>query len=219
MKGLLILIALTISTAACHGMMNQVAGSGNRQVQKRGVPSFTSIRSEGAFDIDVVSQQQLSLEIEADDNLLPLISTTVSSNVLYIKNSRSVSVREPIRIRIGVPDLEAISASGAGTIEIEKLKNSKFEIDVNGAPTIDVSGDTETLKIEANGAAKIDAHRLHASDATVNSNGVSKIVVHAKNKLDVTVSGPSKVTYEGDPVLSKHVNGPGSVEKRASTGE
>lgn len=219
MKALLFIVALTISTVACHGMKGQVTGSGNRQVQTRDVPAFTSIRTEGAFEIDVVSQKERSLEIEADDNLLPLISTTVSNNILYIKSSRNLSTREGVRIKIGVPDLQALTAYGAGNIEVSKLKNNSFEIDVNGAPTVEVSGDTGTLKIEANGAGKIDAHRLNASEATVSANGVAKVSLHARDKLDVTVSGPSHVTYDGDPMLTKHVNGPGTVEKKESAGE
>jgi hypothetical protein len=36
--------------------------------------------------------------------------------------------------------------------------------------------------------------------------------------LDVTVSGPSQVTYEGDPVVHKTMHGPGGVEKKGSSG-
>jgi len=34
----------------------------------------------------------------------------------------------------------------------------------------------------------------------------------------VTVSGPSRVTYKGDPVVNKTVHGPGKVEKRSDEG-
>ncbi len=217
MKKLSILLALAVFALGCHGgFMNQVAGSGNRQQQKRDVPTFSSIHTEGAFDIEIVAQQPLSLEVEADDNLLPLITTNVSHGTLYIKNARGYSTREPVLVRISVPDLEGISASGAGTIQVQKLKNQKFEIDVNGAPTIKLNGETGTLDIKANGAAKIDTHRLRAAHAIVNCNGASNVAVRADQKLDVTVSGPSSVTYEGDPVVSKTVNGPGSVEKKHS---
>ena len=73
------------------------------------------------------------------------------------------------------------------------------------------------IDIDTNGAAKIDTHKLHASQAVVESKGVSKIDLAVADKLDVTVSGPSRVTYEGDPVVNKTVHGPGSVEKKATT--
>lgn len=219
MKKFAVLIVLIAFAAGCHhGIFNQVAGSGKRQKQTREVPPFTGISTEGAFNIEVVSQQPLSLEIEGDDNILPLVSTDVSSNVLHIKSQRSYSVSEPIRLKINVPNLDGISVSGAGSIEVKGLKNDKFEIDVNGAPTIRVSGETKLVDIKTNGAARIDTHKLRAARGVVNSNGVSKVDVHASDQLDVSVSGPSKVTYQGNPVVNKSVNGPGSVQKKESEG-
>lgn len=217
-KIVMLIVLISLSVAACHNsFLHQVRGSGNRQKQVRTVEPFTSISTEGAFEIEVVSQKPLSIEIEGDDNILPLISTDVSRNVLHIKNVSSYSVSKPVVLRISVPNLESISADGAGSFEIEGLKNDKFEIDVNGAPDIKVSGETELVDIKTNGAGKIDTQRLKAARAVVDSNGVSKVAVHATDQLDVTVSGPSHVTYDGDPVVNKNVNGPGSVTKKAST--
>ena len=218
MKKFALALLLTSLVAGCHGPFNQVGGSGNRQKQTREVAPFTSISTEGAFEIEIVSQKPLALEIEGDDNILPLIGTTVSGGVLHIKNSRGYSVSEPIKIAISVPNLEGLSMSGAGSVEVTGLKNEKFEIEVNGAPAIEVSGETNLLKIKANGAGKIDTHRLRAARADVNSNGVSKISLYARDHLDVVVSGPSNVTYEGDPVVKQTVNGPGSVQKKVSQG-
>ena len=219
MKRLLIILLLAAPLAAgCAMHHSEVVGSGQRQREKRQVAAFTSISTEGAYQIEVLSQQGLSLEVEADDNILPLIKTDVSNGVLRIKNSRGYSVNRPILVKIGTPNLEGISASGAGSIAVSDLKNDKFEIDSNGAPAIKVSGETGSLNIEANGAGKIDAHKLRATKGTVEANGVAKIEVFASEELNVTVSGPASVIYIGDPKLNKKVNGPGSVERRASEG-
>jgi hypothetical protein len=212
---LLMLISLV---AGCHGILNRVAGSGNRLKQKRDLPSFTSISTDGAFKIEVACQQPVGLEIEGDDNILPLVTTEVSNNVLHIKNLRSYSVSDPIKLRISVPNIDGISVNGAGRIEISGLKNEKFEIDANGAPSIIVSGETQVVDIDTNGAGKIDTHKLRASKAIVDSKGVSRVDVRAADQLNVTVSGPSHVSYEGNPVVNKTINGPGSIEKKASEG-
>lgn len=219
MKKLVMLMALLSLASGCHYTSHHsVAGSGQRQTQKRDVASFKSISAEGAFDIEVVCQKPLGLEIEGDDNILPLITTEVSNNVLHIKSARGYSVHEPVTLKIFVPSLEGVSASGAGTIVVSGVKSEKFEIDARGAPTIRVSGDSKVVDIDASGAGKIDTRKLRAAQAVVESKGVSRVEVFAADQLDVTVSGPSHVIYEGDPVVKKTVHGPGSVEKKTSEG-
>jgi hypothetical protein len=212
---LLVLVALG---AGCHGIHRGVPGSGKLLKQTRTVAPFTSISTEGAFDIEVVCQKPQEVQISGDDNILPLVSTEVSNNVLHVRNLQNYSTSQPLALRISIPDLTGISSSGAGNFEVSGLKNDKFEIDVSGAPTIIADGETRSLKIDASGAGKIDTHKLRAARVKVDSKGVSGIEVYAGEQLDATVSGPSYVIYRGNPVVNKTVNGPGSVEKKESTG-
>lgn len=218
MKKILLLMLLISLATGCHRIQVGIAGSGKLQREKREVPSFNSISTEGAFDIEIVCQKSQSLEIEGDDNILPLVSTEVSNNVLRIKNLRDYSVSEPITLKIAVPNIDSVSASGAGTLAISGLKNEKLEIDVTGAPTIRASGETKLLDIDTSGAGNIDTHNLRAARAVVNSNGVSRVEVYVAEQLDVTIAGPSRVIYEGDPVVKQTIHGPGSIEKKESQG-
>lgn len=214
---LFLLATLTIS--GCHRVIHdRIVGSGVRQTQKRDIGTFTAIETEGAFEIEVTIQKEISLELEGDDNILPRIKTEVRRNVLHISSEGNFSLGDPIRVKITVPNLEAVSASGAGTINVSGLNNEKFRLDVNGAPTVRVSGVTKLAEIETNGAAKIDMHKLRAANAVVDSNGVSRVEVYASEKLDVTISGPSKVIYEGEAEVNQKINGPGSLEKREAEG-
>ena len=216
MKKVLMIVILCSVASGCQyaAKMHGVSGSGVRKVEKRELGPFTSISTDGAFEINVVCQQPQSLEIEGDDNLLPMVSTQVSNGVLRINNVGSYSTRTPMKIKISVPNIDGITANGAGTIEISRLKNDKFDIDSNGAPTIRVGGETKELEVDANGAGHVDAHKLRASRATVDSKGVAKVEVSASDVLNVTVSGPSQVIYDGDPAVNQTVNGPGSVKRR-----
>jgi hypothetical protein len=217
---LISLFAALLVVSGCHHIRGNsgLKGSGKREVQKRQIGAFTAIHTEGAFDIEVVCQKDLSLEVEGDDNILPLVSTEVSGGTLKLTNSKSYSVNSPITIRITTPDVGALHVSGAGKITITGLKNDKFEIDLDGAPSINVAGTTKLIDIDANGAGKVDAHNLHAARGVVESKGVCKVDVDVADQLDVTVSGPSSVTYQGNPVVNKTINGPGKVEQRTSDG-
>lgn len=211
-------VGLVALLSGCHiDMGHKLTGSGKRQTVKRDIAAFTSVSTEGAFEIDIACQKEPGLELEGDDNILPLVSTEVSNNVLYIKNSRSYTVDTPIRLRLTAANLEGLSVSGAGKISISGLKNDKFEIDANGAPAITATGETGLVDINTNGASKIDTHKLRAERAVIDSKGVSKVEVYATDQLDVTVAGPSQVIYQGDPKVNKTVHGPGSVQKKESS--
>jgi len=215
----LLLLVSAVAAAGCHhGIRADIQGSGKRVSQKRSIAPFTSISTEGAFTIEVTCQKDPSLEVEGDDNVLDVVTAEVSNNVLRLKNSRSYSVSDPVKFRITVPNLEGLSVSGAGKIDIKGMNNDKFEIDSSGAPAISVSGNTKMVDIDTKGAGKIDTHNLHAARAVVDSSGVSKVDLDVSDQLDVTISGPSQVTYKGDPVVNKTVRGPGKVEKRSSEG-
>ena len=214
----LILLLPILVTGCHHRIGSEIVGSGNRQVQKREIPAFTSISTEGAFTIEITCQKEPSLEVEGDDNVLPFVKAELSGNVLHLTNSKSYSVSEPVKFKISVPNLEGLSVSGAGKIDIKGMNNEKFEIDSKGAPSITVSGKTEVINIDTKGAGKIDTHNLRALRAVVDSQGVSQVELDVAEQLDVTVSGPSSVTYEGDPVVNKTINGPGKVERRGGEG-
>jgi predicted small secreted protein len=218
-KMLLFVVLLPVLCAGCHrGFGADVKGSGKRVTQKREVGSFTSIKTEGAFNVEVVCQKNQGIEIEADDNILPLISTEVSNNVLRLKPTSSYSADDPPAIKISVPNIEAFSADGAGKIQILGVNNDKLQVSLNGAPTLTASGTTKMIGIDTNGAAKVDTHNLRAQHAIVDSKGVSKVDLGISNQLDVNVSGPSHVTYSGDPIVNKTIHGPGKVEKRNDQG-
>ncbi len=220
MKKLALLFLLfPLLAAGCHhGMRSEIRGSGKRVMEKRNVTPFTSISTEGAFSIEVTCQKDPSLEVEGDDNVLGLVTAEVSNNVLRLRNTKNYSSSEPVKFRISVPNLEGLSVSGAGHIEIKGLNNDKFEIDSSGAPTINVSGKTKLIDIDSSGAGKIDSHNLHAARGVVESKGVAQIDLDVADQLDVTVSGPSSVYYRGDPKVNKTINGPGKVERRGGEG-
>lgn len=218
-KFALLFLLLPILAAGCHhGMRAEVRGSGKRVMEKRNVTPFTSISTEGAFDIEVTTQKELAVEVEGDDNILSMVTAEVSNNMLRLRNTKNYSSSEPVKFRISVPNLDHLIVEGAGNVSVKGLKNEKFEIDAEGAPTINVSGNTKLVDIESSGAGKIDTHNLHAQRAVVDSKGVSRIDLDVADQLDVTVSGPSSVYYKGDPQVNKTINGPGKVERRGGEG-
>lgn len=214
-----LILLLSVLAAGCHHRMrSEIKGNGHQERQKRQVASFTSISTNGDFTVEVTCQKDLSLEIEGDDNVLPLITTEVSNNVLQVKSTQNYSPSEPVRIRISVPNLEGLSVNGAGHFDIKGMNNDKFEIDSNGAPAITVAGTTKMIDIAANGAGKVDTQNLHAGRAVVDARGVARIDLDVSDQLDVDISGPSSVTYSGNPTVHQSIKGPGKLTRKGGEG-
>ena len=215
---LIVLLPALFSACKFGKLGDTVAGSGVRKTEKRDLAPFKAIEMDGAFDIQATCQQPGSFEVEADDNLLPLILSKVKDGVLYLSSEKGYNSRQAVTIRITVPNLESIQASGAGKFHIQDLKNDKFELNSTGAAAVIVSGKTKSVEIHSTGAGVIDAHNLHAENANVSSSGAAKVDVYASEQLDATVNGVGHVSYSGDPkVVNKSVNGVGAISKREQT--
>jgi len=211
---LTIALAALLTLSGCHG----VRGSGVRKTEKRDLPAFTSIETSGAFEVEVVCQKPASLEIEADDNLVPLMKTEVRGGVLYVSSTKNYSTSGGIVLRITVPDLESVKSTGAGKFHVTDVKNDHFEIRSTGAAQIVAAGQSKSVRIESTGAGKVDAHNLRAATAEVKVTGAAGVEVNATDELDVTVSGAGRVIYGGNPKISKRILGAGQVTKKESGG-
>lgn len=220
MRRIAIVLTLAFSglfiLSACK--IGGVHGSGVRKTEKRDLPAFTSIDTSGAFEVEVNCQKPASFEIEADDNILPLVQTEVRGGVLHVSTTKGYNSSGGIILRITVSDLESVKSTGAGKFRVSDIKNDSFEIQSTGAAQVVATGQTRSVKIHSTGAGKIDAHNLRAETADVSVTGAAGVDVYATDQLDVTVSGAGRVTYSGNPKISKRVSGAGQVTKRQETG-
>jgi hypothetical protein len=218
MKRILIFLAVVMAASGCgyrHGFGGGKSGSGTMKVEKRNVPAFTAVNLSGAYEVEIVAQKEQSLEIEGDDNLLPLIKTEVNGGVLEIFNEKSFSTKHPIRVRISVPKLDGISSSGASEIVASGVKGDEFNIDTSGASSVKVAGETTKFGLEMSGAGEVDAKDLRARIVSVDSSGAASAEVYASEELRVDASGAGNVTYYGDPKnVSEDVSGAASISKR-----
>jgi hypothetical protein len=217
MKKTVCLLALLLVMAGCGkmGKWGGVSGSGQVKTEKRDVGTFAGVDVSGAYEVEIVCQKQTnSLEIEGDDNVLPLIDTYVENNMLYIKSEQGFNVKRPIRIRITTGNLEGITSSGASKISVDGVKNEQLVIYTSGASQIDAGGETKLLAIESSGASKVDVRELRAARVRVSLSGAGHANVYATDEVSAEANGASTITYYGEPkVVNKNVSGAGSINK------
>jgi hypothetical protein len=195
---------------------DEVVGSGVMKTDRRGVPEFDRLLVEGAFRVEVsCGGQSRGIEIEADDNLLPIIRTEVEGGRLRVRGERGMKTETLPRVRISVPNLSEVSLPGASVFRLDGLSNEALKVSVEGASKFNASGETARLDIVLNGAGLVEARELRARSAGVVTNGAGTVTVHVTDALDATVNGVGTIDYYGDPKsVNPKVNGIGKITKR-----
>src|ERR1044071_3991834 len=169
MKRTICLLALVAALGGCQWFGKEkgtTSGSGTSKVEKRSVQGFTAVDLSGAFEVEITVQKEPSLEIEGDDNLLPLVSTEVNNGVLEIFNRKSFSTKNAIRVRISVPHLDAVSTSGASDIIVTGVKSEEFNVSTSGAGSLKISGEAKAFALQMSGAGEVDAKELRSERVT-----------------------------------------------------
>lgn len=234
---LAVVVALLIAFTVFYGIFySGVGGSGNIITKDVVVSNFDKITLSSIGNLHIVQGKQESLTIEAEDNVIDGILVRVDNKTLYLEQKHDwwkwPIFRRDIDFYLTVKDITKISVSGVGSIKSDSLKSEDMEIVISGASRVDLKIDAKTLKSEisgvgdiivtgkvnsqklsVSGAANYNARELESKEADIKLSGASKVQVFVKDKLNIDISGASKLFYRGDPQISQNVSGVGKVEK------
>ncbi|AXI02241.1 head GIN domain-containing protein [Aquirhabdus parva] len=189
-----------------------VKGSGTTLNQTRTLGSFSAIDLEGATDIQITQGAVQSVRVTADDNIVPLITTTVKNGRLIISSTKSYSTQNDVRVTVVVPKIEAIEINGSGDVELNAISANKLKTTVSGSGNITAEGRVDTFTAIVNGSGDIDAEKLLAKNATVRVTGSGSVVLNSSDTLDADVTGSGDISYDGTAKVKASITGSGSVD-------
>lgn len=117
-----------------------------------------------------------------------------------------------------VADLKAknatINLSGFSTLS-GTLTTSSATIEVSGASTLNLAGSAQNAQMEATGASSLRTANFITQDASVVLSGASNGSVMVNGKLDLDISGASRLTYADSPTLgSIKVSGASTLSRQ-----
>jgi putative autotransporter adhesin-like protein len=211
------LLMLLLATVACSGAAlnpDRIIGSGNVITENRDVSGFNSIDLQGSGNVNVTFGPAESVTVEADDNIVPLIETTVSNGKLIIRNKPNVNINvsNPIRINVTMKSISGIMMSGSGNINVSDLVGKDLMVALFGSGDITVNGEANTVNIQLPGSGNILCKELKADSVTVTLNGSGNITVYASESLDASIHGSGTINYAGNPAqINKSILGSGSI--------
>lgn len=228
-----IILMLVLSSCGFPVRTTTVRGTGNIVTESRRVSGINSVELSGVGTLIIEQGDTESLEITAEENLMPYLETQIVGGDLRLGIKQFVNIQptEEITFRLLVKNLNAIETSGLGNVKIGSFNADRLRIEISGSGkvTIDnlqaedlnleisglgdifLAGKVEEQRIELSGAGSYQAKGLESNMADVTISGTGNVVIWVLEKLDVELSGAGKVEYYGSPFLNSEISGIGQL--------
>ncbi len=209
-----VVLLVVVAVSACDISVFGERGSGNVITESRVVTGFDEIVLSGSGRVVVDVNGTETLTIEAEDNIMPLLTTEVHNGRLELGTKSSISPSVTIIYTISATALLGVSIDGSGDVIVAGVNGDTFDAEISGSGKIKAAGTTGTLTADISGSGKYDGADLIATVATASVSGSGNAVVNATERLDADVSGSGSVEYIGDPTVSSSISGSGDISRR-----
>jgi hypothetical protein len=191
-----------------------IEGDGSIKSEDRPIAEFTRIVVAGAYQIKWTGGNS-TLNITADQNLLPLIKTSVNNGTLQIDSKDNLRPTKTITITLSSASLAEVRLTGANSFKASQITGTDLKLECTGASNITVDGSVTNLRANLTGASKLNAKSLKTQTATLSLLGASNADVTVTDSLKASVTGAGSLTYSGNPKsVEKNVTGAGSIRQR-----
>lgn len=194
---------------------NGIEGSGIVVTETRAVSGFTGIELDGEGELIITQGDTEALTIESDDDILPVIESTVENGTLEldVENGEFVDSFTRLVYTVTVVNLSSVSLDGAGSIRVEDLTTGALEVDLDGAGEFVISGTATSQTIDIDGASSYNGRDFATAQTTIRIDGAADVTVRVSDMLDVEIDGTGDVIFFGDPQVTQSIDGSGSVEQ------
>ncbi len=214
-----------------------ITGSGRVTSETRAVTGIERVTLEGLGEVTVQEGAADALTIEAEDNLLPLITSVVEGGNLRLGFDRatwrdSIRPTQPIRYVLTMRALQAFDLNGSGSLRanslhadslmltingtgdvtIDYLEASRLDLRLTGAGDVTLAGQVDTQDIEIGGSGQYQAGDLDSGTTSITISGSGDTVVWVRDDLSINITGSGTVSYFGDPNISRRdISGSGDI--------
>lgn len=197
--------------------MGIVPGSGKIVTEKRAVRNYNRVVFSAPGQLTIEQNGQEDLVIEADDNLLQYIKTSVKGDTLYISvepNLINLYPSQTIRYSLDVDTLTHVTLNGVGEIHAGNLVASHLDFDLNGSGNIFVAAlKTQTTKLDLDGSGVYRLDSLMTGQLTALIDGSGDIITQEAlvkmADIEIDGSGTLKVTNVIADTLNMKIDGSG----------
>ncbi len=211
---ILLLAMLACSSVTVPAAANAIVGSGKVIGEVRDVAEFTAVELAGSADVNILIGDAQTVNVQSDDNNVPLIETKVVDGTLVIstKPLTNIKTSNGIVVTVAMRSLQHLKLSGSGNINVGEMTGPELTVDLPGSGNIRVIGKANRVNISLAGSGNVFCDGLTSNDAVVKLNGSGNVTVFADKSLDASLAGSGNIHYSGEPAqVTKSITGSGTI--------
>lgn len=211
---LICLLMVSLAFFACSDDQDDcISTIGPVVTESRTVSDFHSISLNGVGKVNLTQDNQQKLTIKSHENILDIISTKVSNNILYIEMDKCVAGKiNTLDFNISIPEIKFLEVNGVGNFEGQNAFDlDDLMLDINGVGNISLFGHCDNLFISSTGVGNVYAFDMRAKNSEIAISGSGNAEVFVTHNLKVLISGSGNVYYKGSPNVSSTIHGTGII--------
>jgi hypothetical protein len=195
---------------------DSVIGSGRMVSEERTVAPCTGIRIVGSAKVFLTQDTRQRIRIEADDNIIDLVTTRSENGYLVVGLERGSYSNTTVNVYVSLATIENLEITGAGDITTtHSIQCGVVRCHIEGAGNISLAGTANDQSITIDGAGNVENFDLISSECTATINGTGNCEIHVTQRFDGEINGVGKIVYEGNPrEVHTSINGLGTIYPR-----
>ena len=231
-----VLITLIFASCKKENLFDCFKSTGDIVTERRSIDRFTEVVCYDNINVFFEQDSFTYIDVNAGENLLPLIVTEIRGGKLIIENNNKCNwVRDfsvPINVYVHLPALRTVDTYGSGkiyslntlvndTIEVNNRNTSDVELNVAAQAIYcrqhaaygdnKITGNASYLYIFNLGQGYCDCSGLAVNDADVVSKTTGQTYIDACDLLHAEISYSGNVYYRGTPAISSVITGSGKL--------
>lgn len=102
--------------------------------------------------------------------------------------------------------------AGSGAVRLSDVDAASVDVTVTGSGAVTLEGTGERLSVLIPGSGELRARDLRSTEAVVSITGSGDAHVHTTGSLDASIAGSGRITYLGNPDVTRRIAGSGDIE-------
>ncbi len=192
--------------------LDSIEASSDITVEERVVPSFSAIKASNDIEVVITKGNEQKVDVTTSRNVQERVTTNVIDGVLYIELNKLVRKLKELRVDITIPEISKITLTSDAFGHVSGFENIQaLDVNMSSDAHLLLSGSSNSLNINANSDASIDAFGFEALNCTVNCSSDASASITCLNALNGSISSDASVFYKGNPTIDVQTSTDGTL--------